>query len=152
MPQPNAPTTETATLARLILSKLGAHGPITIGNPATGEGGAVPPNVADLIRQVLASYAAGRQPTVTENLIEMTPNEAADFLNVSRTYVMKLIRDGALPSRMVGNHHRIPYADLTAYRVQQAARSRAAMNELYRIDRETGLNDIDGPAPSREGP
>ena len=150
MTQPNAtPSTETATLAQLILAKLGTTGPITVGNPATGESGALPPHVADLVRQVLLSYAAGRQPTVTENLTEMTPNEAADFLNVSRTYVMKLIRDGVLPTRMVGNHHRIPYADLMVYRLQQAARSRAAMDELYKIDQELGLDELDGPAPSR---
>ena len=144
MPQP---TTETATLAQLILAKLGADGPINVANAATGEGGALPPHVADLIRQVLASYAAGRQPTVTENLVEMSPNEAADFLNVSRMYVMKLVREGALPTRMVGNHHRIPYADLAAFREQQTARSRASMNELYQIDRDLGLDDLDGPAP-----
>ena len=144
MPQP---TIETATLAQLLLAKLGADGPITIANAATGQGGALPPHVADLIRQVLASYAAGRVPTVTENLVEMSPNEAADFLNVSRMYVMKLIRDGALPTRMVGNHHRIPYADLAAYREQQTARSRAGLDQLYRTDQELGLDNLDGPAP-----
>lgn len=145
MPQPT--TTETATLAQIILTKLGFDGPITVGNPATGETTALPPHVAALVRQVLVSYAAGRQPAITENLTEMSPNEAAVFLNVSRTYVMKLVADGLLPTRKVGNHHRIPFADLAVYREQQAARSRAAMDELYKIDRELGLDDLDGPAP-----
>ena len=140
-------TSETAALVRLIIAKLGHDGPITLGNPTTGEECPLPPHVADLIRQVLASLAAGRQVTITENLTELTPNEAAEFLNASRTYVMKLVQEGILPARMVGNHHRIPYADLAAYKEQQRARSRAAMDRLYEIDREAGPGD--GPPPAK---
>ena len=107
---------------------------MTVGNAATGESCAVPPHIADLIRQVLASLAAGHQVTISENLTELTPNEAATFLNVSRMYVMKLVQDGTLPHRMVGNHHRIPYADLAAYQRQQRARQRVAIGELYAFE------------------
>ena len=132
------------------MSKLGQDGSITLGNPATGESCALPPHIADLIRQVLNSLAAGREVTIAENLSEMTPNEAAAFLNVSRMYVMKLIHDGVLPHRMVGNHHRIPYADLAAYRTQEKARQRIALDRLYETDRELGLDQLDGPAPDTD--
>ena len=89
----------------------------------------------------------GHQVTITENLTELTPNEAAGLLNVSRMYVMKLVQDGTLPHRMVGNHHRIPYSDLAAYKEQQRARSRDAMDRLYALDRETGITD--GPPPPK---
>ena len=150
MPQltPSPVTSETAALVRLIMAKLGHDAPMTVGNATTGESCAVPPHIADLIRQVLASLAAGHQVTISENLTELTPNEAATFLNVSRMYVMKLVQDGTLPHRMVGNHHRIPYADLAAYQRQQRARQRVAIGELYAIDRELGL--IDGPPPPKE--
>ena len=48
---------------------------MTVGNAATGESCAVPSHIADLIRQVLASLAAGHQVTISENLTELTPNE-----------------------------------------------------------------------------
>ena len=130
-------TCETAALVRLIISKLGHDGPIALGHPATGEFCPLPPDIAGLIRQVLASLAAGHQVTITENLAELSPNEAAQFLNMSRTHLMKLVKDGILPTRMVGNHHRIPYPDLADYKDQQRARSRAAMEKLYEIDRDT---------------
>ncbi len=140
-------TSETAALVRLIMSKLGQDGPITLGNPTTGESCPLPPDIADLIRQVLASLAAGHQVTITENLAELTPNEAAQFLNMSRTHVMKLVLDGTLPTRMVGNHHRIPYPDLAAYKDQQRARSRASMDKIYDIEREAAPTEA---APSHE--
>lgn len=149
MPRPtHTPiTSETAALVRMILSKLGEHGEITLGNSTTGESCPLPPHIADLIRQVLGSLAAGHQVTITENLVELTPNEAADFLNVSRMYVMKLVNDGTLPTRMVGNHHRIPLADLSAYKDAQRARSRAAMHDIYALEREGGY--VDGPPPPK---
>lgn len=151
MPQPivSPVTSETAALVRLIMSKLGHDGPITLGNPATGESCSLPSEIADLIRLVLNSLAAGRQVTIAENLSEMTPNEAADFLNVSRMYVMKLIHDGVLPHRMVGNHHRIPYSDLADYKRRETVRRRTAMNDLYAAEQELGLDQIDGPPPDK---
>jgi excisionase family DNA binding protein len=149
MPQPTSttPTTETAALVRLIMAKLGQDG-ITVGNAATGEAAPLPPQAAELVRQVLASLAAGRPVTVSENLSELTPNEAAAFLNVSRMHVMKLVHDGALPVRMVGSHHRIPYADLEALKRQERAKQRGAMDQLYALEREAG--PVDGPPPGRD--
>ena len=40
--------------------------------------------------------------------VEMTTSQAADFLSVSRPFVIKLIKQGELPCRMVGKHRRIP--------------------------------------------
>ena len=147
---PHSPRTpsgadETAVV-RAFMANLGDATP-TVGNPATGETVPLPPHAAALIRQVLAGLAKGRDVTVTETPEEMTPNEAADFLNVSRMYVMKLIQDGTLPCRMVGNHHRIPTASLVAYKHQQQARSRAAMHDLYAVERENGL--VEGPPPGK---
>jgi excisionase family DNA binding protein len=137
----------SAAVVRAIMAKLGSAAP-TLGIPATGETVPLPPHAAILIRQVLASLAKGHDVTITETPEEMTPNEAAEFLNVSRTYVMKLIQDGTLPCRMVGNHHRIPTPSLAAYKDRQQARSRAAMHDLYAIERQDG--QIEGPPPGKD--
>jgi excisionase family DNA binding protein len=68
---------------------------------------------------------------------------------VSRPYVIKLIDEGVLPVRMVGSHRRIPYADLAAYKLEQSARSKAAMTELMRISEEMGLYDDPQPMPPK---
>ena len=143
----STPTTETAALVRLIMTKLGRDG-ITIGNAATGEVAPLPPQAAALVRQVLESIAAGRPVTVSENLSELTPNEAAAFLNVSRMHVMKLIHEGVLPVRMVGSHHRIPRADLEVFKRQERAKQRAAMDLIYDLEREAG--PVDGVPPGRD--
>lgn len=136
--QTYTPSGSDTALVQGILGKLGQDGPMTIGNAMTGDAYPLPPEVAAVVRQVLARIAAGREVAVTDPNAELTPNEAAAMLNVSRMYVMKLIQDGTLPYRMVGNHHRIPFAELAAYKSQQQAKSRAAMDEIYALDRESG--------------
>jgi excisionase family DNA binding protein len=65
----------------------------------------------------------------------MTPNEAADFLNVSRGTVTKPMDDGTLPFRSVGTHRRVPTAAVIAYDLKQRAQADAALNELTRLSR-----------------
>jgi excisionase family DNA binding protein len=130
------------------MAKLDDAAPMTVGNAMTGESVPLPPQAADLVRQVLEGLARGHKVTVTETPEEMTPNEASEFLKVSRMYVMKLIQDGTLPCRMVGNHHRIPTPSLAAYKDRQRARSRAAMQDIYAIEREDG--QVDGLPPSKD--
>lgn len=139
----NPPVTPTAALVRVILDKIGADDPVTLGNAATGESVPLTPELASTIRQLLGKLAEGRDVSITEDLKELTPNQAADLLNVSRTFVAKLLDDGTLPYRMVGTHRRIPYADLLAYREAQRVRARKAMDEISRLDREMGLDALD---------
>ena len=134
-------TRETALFAQELIARLG-EGPVSLGNPATGEMIPLPAHVAELMKQVLSSLAAGRNVTVNEALDELTPNEAAEFLNVSRPYVAKLLDDGVLPYRQVGSHRRIPYADLATYREQERARARKAMQRLTRESEDLGLYDL----------
>jgi excisionase family DNA binding protein len=56
---------------------------------------------------------------------EVSAQEAADFLRVSRPYVLNLLKKGVLPYRMVGSHHRIPVSALIVYKQDQAPRRRS---------------------------
>jgi excisionase family DNA binding protein len=56
---------------------------------------------------------------------EISAQEAADLLKVSRPYLLNLIRKGVLPCRMVGAHHRIPTRAVIAYKRDQAPRRRS---------------------------
>lgn len=93
----------------------------------------LPPQASAMLREILAALAAGEPVTVLTTMSELTPNEAAEALNVSRATVTKLIDAGDLPCRMVGSHRRIPGAALMAYRMRQQAASAAAMDELTRL-------------------
>ena len=56
---------------------------------------------------------------------EISAQEAADILKVSRPYLLNLVKKGILPCRMVGAHHRIPMGALIAYKRDQAPRRRS---------------------------
>jgi excisionase family DNA binding protein len=56
---------------------------------------------------------------------EVSAQEAADLLRVSRPYLLNLVKKGVLPCRMVGTHHRIPMAAVIAYKREQVPRRRS---------------------------
>jgi excisionase family DNA binding protein len=66
---------------------------------------------------------------------EVTPQEAAQILHMSRPSVMRLIERGLLHARMVGSHHRLSHTEVLAYRTQQTSSRRAALANLVQEDR-----------------
>jgi excisionase family DNA binding protein len=56
---------------------------------------------------------------------EVSAQEAADLLKVSRPYLLNLVKKGVMPCRMVGAHHRIPMSAVIAYKREQAPRRRS---------------------------
>jgi excisionase family DNA binding protein len=72
---------------------------------------------------------------------ELTTQQAADLLNVSRPFVTKLLARGEIPFYRVGTHHRLYRSDVEAYRQTQAARARQAMREMVEQAEELGLYD-----------
>jgi excisionase family DNA binding protein len=70
---------------------------------------------------------------------ELTPRQAAELLGVSRPFVVKLLREGRIPSRTVGSHHRVALEDVLAYKVETDAERRRALDLLARESEEMGL-------------
>jgi excisionase family DNA binding protein len=56
---------------------------------------------------------------------EVSAQQAADLLKVSRPYLLNLVKKGVLPCRMVGAHHRIPMGAVIAFKREQAPRRRS---------------------------
>jgi excisionase family DNA binding protein len=105
-------------------------------NTATVE---VPAQLAAILRVVAEAAAAGETITLLVGDEELTSQQVADILNVSRPYVVKLARDGALPFKMVGNRHRFSAVDVAKYQREEAQRrdrvlSRIAHTEEYAIE------------------
>ena len=89
---------------------------------------------ADVLRQM-----ALRQPMVLiPQKAQMTTQEAASFLNVSRPFVIKEIDAGRLKCHMVNTHRRIDFEELVRYQDEQRARSEAAMRRMHEIDSQLG--------------
>jgi excisionase family DNA binding protein len=126
---------------RRVLTKLRAdrktlHVQIAAGQKA--ETFDLPPVVTRLLMSILDETAAGRAVTLVPLEPEITTQQAADLLNVSRPYVVGLIDKGTLPARMVGNHRRLPLQDV-AYKADSRARRRQTLRELAAYDQEIGL-------------
>lgn len=99
----------------------------------------IPREVAGLIAEILAQLAAGRVVAAYPMHAELTTQQAADFLNVSRPHLVKLVDEGVIPYHKVGTHRRIYFKDVLAYRARQEEESRAALDELSRVSEELGL-------------
>lgn len=92
---------------------------------------------AKLQEAVNRAIQAARQPLPPE----MTTTQAAEFLGVSRPFIIKLIDRGELPCRKVGKHRRIPSQALRDYREKWFRRAMAAADEITRASQELGLYD-----------
>ena len=110
----------------------------TLPNGATVQ---FPKTAVDGLIEMLEAVAEGDTATVVRTPREVSTQQAATVLNVSRPTVVKLIDDGLLPSRKVGSHRRITLADLLAYRDDMVARRRAVLDQMSRDAEELGLYD-----------
>lgn len=99
----------------------------------------LPATAVRLLTDVLGHLAEGRAVAVMPEEAQLTTQQAASFLNVSRPYLIKLVQAGEIPHQMVGTHRRILLRDLRDYRQQQADVSAAALDELVAEAEELGL-------------
>ena len=98
----------------------------------------LPEAAAKLLLQVLTEMGNGRAVSVAPTDVEITTQQAADLLNVSRPYLVGLV-EGELPVRKVGNQRRLPLADVLEYKARTRANRLEALRELTALDQELGL-------------
>jgi excisionase family DNA binding protein len=104
-----------------------------------GERIELPESVLTLLRQVAHHLARGRAVTVVPIDKELTTQEAADVLNVSRPYLVKLLDEGKIPFVKTGTRRRIQLAEVMAYKRIRDAERRRGLDELTRLSQEYGL-------------
>ena len=98
------------------------------------EGGrervSLPPPVARKVEAILTAYAEGQAPSVLAPDDELTTQEAADLLGLSRPTVVKMMDDGRLPFHKPSAHRRVRRADLMAYQAVLRRERRDALAAL----------------------
>ncbi len=99
----------------------------------------LPPVVTRLLMDILQETAAGKAVSLVAVDADVTTQQAATILNVSRPFVVGMIDKGLLPVRMVGNQRRLPLRDVLAYKADNRAKRRETLREMAALDQELGL-------------
>jgi excisionase family DNA binding protein len=99
----------------------------------------VPRSVVELLARVLAHMASGQAVSVVPAHAELTTQQAADLLNVSRPYLIGLLDAGKIAYRKVGKHRRVRADSLMDYQREDQHHRREIADELTQLNREMGL-------------
>lgn len=106
-----------------------------------GEAIDLPMSVIRVLRQAVRAMAEDHMVTVVPVQKRLTTQQAADLLNVSRPYLIRLLEEDKIPFEKVGSHRRVRADDLLAYKRRRDAERDAALDELTRISQAMGLYD-----------
>lgn len=99
----------------------------------------LPPQALRFFAEMLGMMAQRRPVILVPQNHELTTQDAAAFLNVSRPFVIKEIEAGRLRCRKVGRHRRIEFDELRRYQAAQRAQSEEALQKLADLSQDLGL-------------
>ena len=122
-------------------SRLGSKTPLrlrVVGDPGD-ETVVIPSSAAEMLVVILDEMGRGNTVTVIQVLAELTPQEAAEMLRISRPSLIQLLDDGKIEYRKVGTHPRVRFESLIAHKRRVHAERIAALNELAAYDQEIGI-------------
>jgi excisionase family DNA binding protein len=131
---PQLPTEKESALARdssRLLATCIGHGPTARLRVIDGDGEIeVPVSALRMLVDILANMADGNAVSIVPIHAELTTQQAADFLGVSRPYLVGLVERGQLEHHKVGTHRRIYFRDLLDYRERSMVQSKSSLAAL----------------------
>lgn len=98
----------------------------------------IPPELRQLLRQVVSAVARDKSVTIVTSPEEVTTTQAARELGISRPTLMKMIREEQIPAHKVGTHHRLKHSDVVEARRRRLNKQRQALKELIALSDEIG--------------
>jgi len=101
-----------------------------------GETMAIPASAFHALKLVVQGMARGQTMTLVPHGKELTTQEAADLLHVSRPHLVKLLDEGTIDHYKVGSHRRVRIEDALDYRERRAGVRREKLDELTRLSEE----------------
>ncbi|WP_411089086.1 helix-turn-helix domain-containing protein [Streptomyces sp. 061-3] len=99
----------------------------------------LPREAVELLAGLLAHLGAGRGVSIVPSTAELTTQQAADILNVSRPFLIGLLDAGEIECRLVGTHRRITASSLMEYKQADDRRRREAADALTQLGQEMGM-------------
>lgn len=139
--QPTLPSTQDSSLADAGLELLASHGEQVISLTFEGQDKTLtlPASVVGLLQRIFTEMAQGKAVDVVALNSELSTRQAAEVLNVSRPFVIKLLDSGELSHRLVGRHRRVLLEDVLAYKESMQRQSKAALKELAELSQGMDL-------------
>ena len=101
----------------------------------------LPGSVYALLVRIVNEMDRGNGITIIPVHAELTTQQAAELLNVSRPYLVRLLKDGEIPFHPVGRHRRVRVEDLLAYKERRDSERRRLLQKMTREAQEAGLYD-----------
>jgi len=143
---PTLPTEAEAVLAketsRVLASHIRDSDPMELQIPdVPSPKGTVrlPGSAVRLLLRILEEMARGNAVTLIPVHAELTTQEAAEMLNISRPSLIHLLDEGKIEFRKVGTHRRVRFEGLMKYKRSAEAARKAALDELAAYDQEIGI-------------
>jgi len=130
--EPVAPTVDDVRLAKASSQRLAGfrNRNLKVRIAETDERVELPAVAVRLLVDLLSAMAEGNAVTLIPIHAELTTQQAADLLGVSRPFLIKRLEEGVIPHRKVGTHRRVLFSDLMKYKHETDAKRLEALDEL----------------------
>lgn len=123
------------------LRSLLLHGEVTVIG-ANQQPQSIPSPVRDVLIRILKHMEEGQAITIIPASHELSSQDAADLLGVSRQYMVRLLDAGKLPFHRAGTHRRVYLQDLIAYKKERDGQRQEALGHIAREEVESGTYDV----------
>jgi excisionase family DNA binding protein len=133
------PSEADAEVARSSSRTLARYGRKNLKVQVHGETVELPASAVNLLVRILTEMANGNALTLIPIHAELTTQQAADLLNVSRPYFITLLEQGKVPYRKVGKHRRILFRDLMDYKRRSDRERDELLAALAKEAQEEGM-------------